>query len=789
MSAMMVSGLQRGAAGRAVVSTAAALPAIVVLLAFPAPASAQRACHADIDRDGVVGPADLAEVLGASGPCAQCASDLNGDGTVDSSDLGVLLEGWGPCPVGSPNAVPFLTVPIRVDSGDRTGVGAGAEPVYSEVVASTDAAWIRVIFNPSVTALDGPPAGGGATSMRVTSLKDGFHQTLNAQTLGEWGFTSAYFNGDAVRIEIFAADGGSGRVAVCGVLAGLPMEGGVASICGPTDDRCQSSDPRVGRIMPLGCTAWLFDNKQNAMLSAGHCATSFNFSAPEVVQFNVPKSDQSGAPQNPSPSHQYVIDSSSVQFKDAGAGDDWAHFGVFNNSNTGLSPFVAQGKRSFAIATAGLSGLVRVTGFGVDDGWENQTNQTHVGPISGVGPGPVVHYLSDTTGGNSGSPIIRQSDGVAIGVHTNGGCTPGGGSNFGMTLANAELLAAIANPLGVAAAAPPGDLNGDGVVNGQDLAFILGYWGNCSSPCPADLNSDGVVNGADLANQLGSWPPAPNPPSVPAWATLIEAAPDPAVVTSSIHRNAIIATGLAWRVRDNASQIEMLLVPPGTFNMGCSPSNLHGCSIIEKPVHAVSLCPFYIGRYEVTQAQWTARMGSNPSSFSFFADSPNRPVENVSWNTIQGFLLATGLRLPTEAEWEYAYRAGTTTAFHSMPGFPNGTNEDMLVGSIAWFSGNNGPWPEPTYGTKVVGQKAANALGLHDMSGNVWEWVNDWFSGNYYASSPSTNPPGPATGLSRVLRGGSWTDDSRYLRSSRRDNAAPGDPSYLVYGFRVARSP
>jgi len=749
-------------------------------------ALAQSSCDADINHDGSVDKQDFAEILSEWGRCTHCATDLNADGVVDGVDLRLLLDSWGPCPAGRANAIPFSRIPLKVDSGDRAGAESGVEPVYSEVVTSSDAAWIRVLFDPSVTFLKGPLAGEGATFMQITSLKDGFFQTLNAQTLAEWGFTSAYFNGDAVRIEIFVAEGGGGRVAVLGVHAGMAMEGGVASICGPTDDRCQSSEPRVGRIMPLGCTAWLFDNKQNAMLSAGHCAPGFNYGAPEVVQFNVPMSSQDGAPQNPSPSSQYVIDSSSVQFDDNGPGDDWAHFGVFNNSNTLLSPFVAQGMRSFDRADADSSGLVRVTGFGLDDGWENQTNQTHVGGLVGAGPGATISYLADTKGGNSGSPIIRESDGVAIGIHTNGGCTADGGSNSGTTFENAGLVQAIANPLGIAAATTLTDLNGDGVVNGADLGFMLGSWGPCTSPCPADMNGDGVVGGADLGVLLGSWPPAPNPPSVPSWATVIEAVPDPAVVTDANLREAIIATGFAWRVRDNASQIEMLLVPPGTFNMGCSPSDQWSCtSPSELPVHAVTLtCPFYIGRYEVTQAQWQAKMGSNPSFFQgpSYPNSANRPVENVSWTTIQGFLSATGLRLPTEAEWEYAYRAGTTTAFHSMPGYPNGTNDDTLTGNIAWFNANSG------IQTHVVGGKAANALGLHDMSGNVWEWVNDWWSSTYYALSPATNPPGPAIGTFRVLRGGSWGNDSLPLRSSYRGYDTPGI-AYVNYGFRVARAP
>jgi len=234
----------------------------------------------------------------------------------------------------------------------------------------------------------------------------------------------------------------------------------------------------------------------------------------------------------------------------------------------------------------------------------------------------------------------------------------------------------------------------------------------------------------------------------------------------------------------------MLLVPPGTFNMGCSASNVYGCNSAETPVHAVTLTnAFYIGRYEVTQAQWTARMGSNPSWFQSAsaqvpaAQVPNRPVEQVSWNTIQGFLSATGLRLPTEAEWEYAYRAGTTTAFHSMPAFPNGTNDDTQVGNIAWVTSNSASQTRP------VGGKAANALGLHDMSGNVEEWVNDWYSATYYASSPPTNPPGPATGSDRVLRGGGWANISRDVRSSDRlGDGSPGNSSAGI-GFRVARAP
>jgi formylglycine-generating enzyme required for sulfatase activity len=274
---------------------------------------------------------------------------------------------------------------------------------------------------------------------------------------------------------------------------------------------------------------------------------------------------------------------------------------------------------------------------------------------------------------------------------------------------------------------------------------------------------------------------------VPSWATLIEAEPDPAVVWDETLRAAIRATGLAWRVRDTATQIEMLLIPPGTFNMGCSASVQYGCNGHESPVHSVTLTlPFYLGRYEVTQAQWQARMGSNPSLFQNAsaqvpaAQVPNRPVERVSWNMVASFMAQTGMRLPTEAEWEYAYRAGTSTAFHGFAGYPNGTNDGTLAGSIGWQVSNS------INQTRPVGGKAGNGFGLHDMAGNVFEWVSDWYSSSYYASSPATNPFGPAGGASRVFRGGSYVYDSYELRASYRNGEAPGSASNGL-GFRAAR--
>ena len=255
------------------------------------------------------------------------------------------------------------------------------------------------------------------------------------------------------------------------------------------------------------------------------------------------------------------------------------------------------------------------------------------------------------------------------------------------------------------------------------------------------------------------------------WYTVLEQNVDAAVVTNVTMRNAITASGLPWRVRDNSSNIEMLLVPGGTFMMGCSPEDAEcgdGFSNDEIPVHQVTLSAFYIGRYEVTQAQWTAKMVSNPSYFQGQSDSPSRPVENVSWNTIQSFNSATGLRLPTEAELEYACRAATTTARYG------------VLNDIAWYTDNSG------YTTHAVATKLPNALGLYDTLGNVLEWCQDWYGP--YSSGSVTNPTGPDTGTYRLLRGGSWSGDSGGCRGSLRFTYDPGGVG-SSFGFRAVRNP
>jgi formylglycine-generating enzyme required for sulfatase activity len=329
-----------------------------------------------------------------------------------------------------------------------------------------------------------------------------------------------------------------------------------------------------------------------------------------------------------------------------------------------------------------------------------------------------------------------------------------------------------------------GDFGLDGAIDGKDLGYLLGAWG--TADLFADLNRDGSVDGVDLGQLLGSWGPSPFGATciigAPAWATVVEWFPDPAVVTDPLLRTAIAAACLPWRVRDTASQLEMLLVPPGTFQMGCiMGSNQYGCFGLELPVHQVTLTnAFYLGRYEVTQQQWVAKMGFNPSSFQGAStlvpanQVPSRPVERVSWTAVQGYLAVTGFRLPTGAEWEYACRAGTQTPFY------NGSQVDSTVGTLAWYSQNSGGQTRP------VGGKLANAFGFQDMLGNVFEWVGDWYGD--YTGEAQTNPTGPSSGSYRVRRGGSWNNVSNYVRSSTRAFGTP-DLANDATGFRVARDP
>jgi len=223
-------------------------------------------------------------------------------------------------------------------------------------------------------------------------------------------------------------------------------------------------------------------------------------------------------------------------------------------------------------------------------------------------------------------------------------------------------------------------------------------------------------------------------------------------------------TGYARKLQDPQTGMIFILVEPGEFTMGEATGDR------DETPHVVSLTePYWLSETQVTQEVWEKIMGSNPSYFK----GEQLPVESISWNDCQDFLakLGTNYRLPSEAQWEYACRAGTTTKYYA------GELEQCLD-SIAWYYKNTG------WGTHKVGLKQPNAWGFYDMHGNVWEWCRDWYGRNYYTNSPATNPTGPASGSDRVLRGGSWLSSALGLRFAFRLYIGPTLRGNSL-GFRV----
>lgn len=227
-------------------------------------------------------------------------------------------------------------------------------------------------------------------------------------------------------------------------------------------------------------------------------------------------------------------------------------------------------------------------------------------------------------------------------------------------------------------------------------------------------------------------------------------------------------------VGKNSIGMEFLKIPAGMFLMGAGHDN---ADADESPAHPVTISQsFYLGRCEVTQAQWKQIMGNNPSQYQ----GDDNPVENVSWNEVQEFIRrlnekesTDSYRLPTEAEWEYAARAGIGANF-----FFGEEASDIIF--YAWYNFNSGG------SSHQVGMKKTNAFGLHDIYGNVSEWVQDMYDERYYAQSPAIDPSGPVYGARRVARGCSWNNGVTLCRSAQRFAFEPDERQGFV-GFRLLR--
>ena len=387
----------------------------------------------------------------------------------------------------------------------RSGVLANPYPienvVYRQFISlPQNTPWLRLYFSKAQL--------GKGSYIRVSSLADGDVLTMQQRHIEQWGFTSTYFNGNTVLLEIVAGPNtGKNFVEVDKIWAGDDPATAAPgdTICGSNDDRAPSSDPAVGRL-DIGCTGWIIANPVNGNdkvhLTAGHC-----FPGAGVLEFGVPSSGSNCSLVHPPAARQFAVDTASVIYVNGGAGNDFAAYKCFANPNTGLTTFQQQGAAITLASVMPPSGTtIRVTGFGTDGsnvtpgpntscscsssagtGTRNQTQQTHTGPLNGTSAS-AANYAVDTCGGNSGSPVFNNVTGEAIAIHTHGGCnTVSGSGNTGTLVTYQPLRNAILAVGGSAGSTNDDCSNALAVVDGINAGFSnVGATGSVPAwPCGA----------------------------------------------------------------------------------------------------------------------------------------------------------------------------------------------------------------------------------------------------------------------------------------------------------------
>ncbi len=313
------------------------------------------------------------------------------------------------------------------------------------------------------------------------------------------------------------------------------------------------------------------------------------------------------------------------------------------------------------------------------------------------------------------------------------------------------------------------------------LACLLVEWGASAQGVDYDLNGDGVVDRLDynlLAARIAS--------TTAGYDSRYDLDGNGSI---DAHDANLLMSQMSVTYTVNGVSFTMVAVQGGTFIMGATAEQGSDVSDDEKPAHQVTLSSYSIGQTEVTQELWQAVMGSNPSNFQAstnanYGTNLQRPVERVNWDACQTFisklnqLTGQNFRLPTEAEWEYAARGGNRSQGYKYAG--SNTLDD-----VAWYWDNIPSQSRGTagFGTQTVATKAPNELGLYDMTGNVSEWCQDWWS--RYSSDAQVNPTGPSTGFSRMVRGCSWCNYAKYCRVSYRKSITPSSPNDWL-GLRLA---
>jgi len=370
----------------------------------------------------------------------------------------------------------YQQVDKRIDS--KKSLAKSNSQIITETITEPGATWLRLFF-------DNVNLGKNST-LTITSELDGAVQQLNASTIKDWKNTSAYFNGDKVTLQLTIASGEKSvgfDIKELGI--GIEAPAIAKSQCGSVDDRIDSNDAAIGRMVPVGCTGWIITNGR--LVTAGHCVGS----RAQIIEFNVPKSNPNRSIVHPGPEDQYPIGNFVSPYPDRPSqATDWAVFTASANTQTGLTPIQAQGK-SFNVVRSNPGSNITITGFGTDTGIDNQTQQIHTGPLSSV-TNTFVRYRTDTTGGNSGSPIIDTATGNAVGVHAYGGCSGSGGSNSG----ERATIPAFWDAMGLdnTPPPPPPSQNCSGDVSSfpfnESFETNLGQWSNTSSGDDIDWTRD-----------------------------------------------------------------------------------------------------------------------------------------------------------------------------------------------------------------------------------------------------------------------------------------------------------
>jgi formylglycine-generating enzyme required for sulfatase activity len=795
----------------------------LAVLAAPSAAHAQSACDADTNDDGTVDSADLGTLLSEWGPCKACAADLNGDNQVDSADLGALLSLWGESCVQDP-----IVKSIAPATAPRWGgvdvVITGSNLQDSLVMFGTKSAAVRSASDSQII-VTAPPLDPGVFDVTVsksdgsgsTTLDDAF--TYTATLAPDWATVVEELPDpkvvtDPAVLEAIEASGLPWRVLAGNnglqgepipmvlVPSGTFFRGCTQPVAGTT---CPNDAlPALAIDMPafyIGET----EIKQSHFTSRLLPNTSAN-------QGSSPGATDSHPVENLFPWFQdFFLTMTSCRLPTEAEWEYAYRAGTQTAFYTGSDDPTAPALPGWFCGPCASQPVAQLApnGFGLYDMAGNVAEQTSdwyqadyyatsagnsynpQGPASGVEK--VVRGGSwSTTDLTEASAYMRATTGTTI---------PGA-----LGLRVAKSIPSNAVLTGVSPKRGPGTGGALIKITGQNLTDVTGvYFGGQYPPSPGSANQATIVSKkwGEIQVQLpqsgvGSDPidiyvtrPGPSGLQVATlsqsfqyayiedWAMILDNQPDPTIVYNAQMRDKIAKSGLPARVRHSYTGMEMLLVPEGTYNMGCSASEDFACSDDELPVHPVTITePFYLARYEWKNSEHPN--GAFPQLTT--------PVTRYSWNQLGPILQSYGLRFPTEAEWEYAYRAGTATAYHAA----NNGNPDYIDGSnlesLKWVIGCLGTNIEnpPQCG---AGQRAPNGLGFFDMTGNVREFVADWYGP--YAADAQFDPTGPATGTQRVMRGGSWLDWYGRCRSSSRASLNPdlvSDQNSFPTGVRPARS-